>query len=1023
MYLNCHSQYSLRYGTFSVKELVLKAKMEGFEALALTDINNTTGVYDFILECREVGIKPIIGIDFRTKNHQHFVGLAQDREGFREMNELLSAVNRGEQKLPDIAPDWNHCFVIYPFGHEPEKLRSFEFIGVSGNQLNRFRQSQWYKHQDRVAILHPVTHKSIDHFGLHAVLRAIDNNILLSDLKPKDAGKRSDVMLPMNGILGQFDHFPEIIKTTRKLVDQCNFTFDFSTLKNKKTYTNTRYNDKVLLTNLALEGMVRRYGKNNKEAKSRVLHEIEIIDKLEFSGYFLITWDIVKYSMTSGFYHVGRGSGANSIVAYCLFITNICPMDLNLYFERFLNPARKSPPDFDIDWSWRTRDHILQYIFTRFDSDRTAFVATIGTFKHRSTFREIGKVFGLAKEELDTLAKNPRSHHGKTQLVRKIHTYANQLQGFPNQRSLHACGVIISEEPLTYYAAMDMPPKGFQTTQFDMYIAEEIGFEKLDILSQRGIGHINEAVDIIRENKGEEVKIERFHDFKNDPELNKRLAMGQTLGCFYIESPAMRGLLRRLRCSDYITLVAASSVIRPGVAKSGMMREYVFRHNNPDKFEYFHEVFKEQLSETYGVMVYQEDVMKIAHAFAGLDMSHADILRRGMSGKTRSKKEFLRVKEAYFRNCQERGYPEELTNEVYRQIESFAGYSFCKAHSASYSVESYQSLYLKTYYPIEFMVAVINNFGGFYRTEVYIHEARMAGAKICPPCVNRSDVYTSVQGESITLGFIHLKSVDADTQLAIVEERTQNGHYKDLFDFIERVPIGLETIQTLIFAGAFLFTGKSKSKLVIEARMILTDYKVDHDNQRLFSISSPEYSLPELPHSYVEDAYDELEIFGFPVSCSPFDLLKTEYRGSHFAKDLPRLNGQYVKMVGYLISRKNVPTTQGNMNFGTWIDVNGGYYDTTHFAKCLERFPFEGGGCYLLYGKVDVDFSFPNIIIERMAKLPFKVDPRYEDHETKKFDQQARFREDFSNTWRAPYPSEQEIGLPRKAMPIKKPEK
>ena len=1016
MYLNCHSQYSLRYGTFSIQDLVAKAKVEGMEALALTDINNTTGVYDFILECQEANIKPIIGIDFRKVNKQHFIALAMNKEGFREMNELQSRINTKSQPLPEITPAWNNCIVIYPFTQAPITLRDNEYIGVRAEELNKFMLTKWHKHQDKVVIHHPISLKTVNHFGLHAVLRAIDNNLLLSDLRKKDVGERTDYMIPREAIMGQYEQFPEIIKTTNKVIDQCNFQFDFSTPKNKKTYTNTRYNDKVLLTKLSLEGMVRRYGKNNKNAKERILKEIEIIDKLEFSGYFLITWDIIKYSMTSGHYHVGRGSGANSIVAYCLYITNICPMELNLYFERFLNPARKSPPDFDIDWSWQDRDNILQYIFTRFDSDRTAFVAAIGTFKHRSTFREIGKVFGLAKEEIDQLAKQQRASHKKTKLIQRIHSYADMMAGFPNQRSLHACGVIISEEPLTYYAALDMPPKGFQTTQFDMYIAEEIGFEKLDILSQRGIGHINDAVDIIKENRSIDVPIEEFHRFKDDPLLNERLAKGKTLGCFYIESPAMRGLLRRLQCSNYITLVAASSVIRPGVAKSGMMREYVFRHNNPTKFEYFHKVFEEQLHETYGVMVYQEDVMKIAHAFAGLNLSHADILRRGMSGKSRSKKEFLQVKDAYFQNCRDRGYPDELTQEVYRQIESFAGFSFCKAHSASYSVESYQSLYLKTYYPLEFMVAVINNFGGFYRTEVYVHEARMAGATIKPTCINTSNVLTSILEKTITLGFIHLKSIDSKIQKSIVEERENNGLYKNLYDFIERVPIGIETLQILIFAGAFSFTEKSKSKLTIEARMILTDYKVDHVNVKLFTIPSPEYDLPELPHSNIEDAYDELEIFGFPVTSSPFDLLVTDFRGSCTADDLDVMKNRKVKIVAYLISRKNVPTVRGNMHFGTWIDSKGGYFDTTHFPECLKQFPFEGGGCYLLLGKVDVDFSFPSIVIEKMARLPFIVDPRYEDHETKKFDQRKRFKEDVSNTHRKPYPSEQQIGLPRHKM-------
>ncbi len=1016
MYLNCHSQYSLRYGTLSVQELVLQASAMGIEALALTDINNTTGVYDFILECQTVGIKPVIGMDIRDGDQQLYVALARNREGFREINEMLTAHNFGQTPLLCQAPEWADVTVIYPWDHRPEILRDYEYIGVRADQLNQVRTSDWQSRQDRLVILHTVTHKSPDHFGLHAVMRAIDRNILLSDLKPEQAGKRTDYMVHRDVLLEQYAYFPEIIKTTSKMLDQCNFVFDFRTPKNKKNYTNTRYNDKVLLTKLALEGMERRYGKRRPDARQRIIHEIDIIDKLEFAGYFLITWDIVKYSMTSGYYHVGRGSGANSIVAYCLYITNTCPLDLNLYFERFLNPARKTPPDFDIDWSWQDRDQILQYVFTRFDQDRVAFVATLGTFKHRSCFREIGKVFGLAKEELDHLTRSHRRDQRNNKVVEKVQYYANLLSGYPNQRSLHACGVIISEEPLTYYAALDMPPKGFQTVQFDMYIAEEIGYEKLDILSQRGIGHINDAVQIIKDNRGETVPIEEFHTFKEDPKLNANLAAGKTLGCFYIESPAMRGLLRRLRCDNYITLVAASSVIRPGVAKSGMMREYVFRHNHPDQFEYFHEVFEDQLSETYGVMVYQEDVMKIAHAFAGLDMAHADILRRGMSGKSRSKKEFLRVKDSYFANCKARGYPETLTQEVYRQIESFAGYSFCKAHSASYSVESYQSLYLKTYYPIEFMVAVINNFGGFYRTEVYIHEARMAGATVHPPCINKSGILTSVQGTDITLGFVHISGIDAKVQQAIIDERDRQGPYEGLIDFIERINIGIETLQTLIYAGALRFTQKSKSKLVIEARMILTEYKVDHNNGRLFATAEPEYNLPELSHSFLEDAYDELEIFGFPVTCSPFELLQTDYRGSHMAKDLASYSGKRVRMVAYLISRKNVPTSQGNMNFGTWIDIEGTYFDTTHFAKCLVTYPFTGGGCYLLQGRVDVDFSFPSIVIEKMARLPFQPDPRYQDDEQKKFDQRKRFKEDFSNTWRKPYPKEQEIGLPRHKM-------
>jgi len=454
------------------------------------------------------------------------------------------------------------------------------------------------------------------------------------------------------------------------------------------------------------------------------------IDKLGFSSYFLITWDIIRYSMGRGFYHVGRGSGANSVVAYCLRITDVDPIELNLYFERFINPKRSSPPDFDIDFSWRERDEVQDYIFKRYGLKYTALLGTITTFQGRSTLRELGKVYGLPKNEIDMLVNEPENNLNESDLTRRIFHIGSLMENFPNNRSIHAGGILISEKPVNYYTALDMPPKGFQTTQWDMYVAESIGFEKIDILSQRGIGHIRESVEIIRKNRKLEIDIHRIQDFKTDEQVKKQLKSGETIGCFYIESPAMRGLLKKLRCDDYIALVAASSIIRPGVAKSGMMREYIRRFHDRESINYLHPVMKEQLEETFGVMVYQEDVLKVCHHFAGLDLADADVLRRAMSGKYRSRVEFQKIVEKFHENCNRKGYPAELTSEVWRQIESFAGYSFSKAHSASYAVESFQSLYLKSRFPLEFMVAVINNFGGFYQTWVYVNEARRCGATI-----------------------------------------------------------------------------------------------------------------------------------------------------------------------------------------------------------------------------------------------------------------------------------------------------
>jgi DNA polymerase-3 subunit alpha len=471
------------------------------------------------------------------------------------------------------------------------------------------------------------------------------------------------------------------------LLEQCSFKFDFTAVKNKKAFTGNPYDDKLLLEKLALDGWKQRYGIHNREAYDRIIKELQIIDDLRFSAYFLIAWDIVRYSISRGFYHVGRGSGANSVVAYCLKITDVCPLELDLYFERFLNPKRKAPPDFDIDYCWKDRDEVFDYIFKRYGDQYTALLGTMSTFRDRSIIRELGKVYGLPKQEIDQLIKEPDAAQNKHRISRLILATYDRLMDFPNLRSIHAGGVLISELPMTSYTALDLPPKGFPTVQFDMYQAEDIGLEKLDILSQRGIGHIKEAADIIYRNRKIKVDVHDIEAFKKDNKVREQLKSGDTIGCFYIESPAMRGLLKKLRCEDYLTLVAASSIIRPGVAKSGMMRQYIYRFHHPNDFQYLHPVMKEQLKETYGVMVYQEDVLKIGHYFGGLDLADADVLRRLMSGKNRGLHHLVEIRDKFFQHCKKQGYPQQTTDEVWRQIESFAGYSFSKAHSASYAVD------------------------------------------------------------------------------------------------------------------------------------------------------------------------------------------------------------------------------------------------------------------------------------------------------------------------------------------------
>ena len=977
MYLNCHTYYSLRYGTMSPEQLVQKVTAAGAETIALTDINNSTAIPEFAGECIKNNIKPVAGIEFRNDNELLYTGIARNNKGLRELNEFLSMRNFEKIQSPFPAPEFTESYIIYSLAKYPDrKLYDNERIGIKTNEINRLLTLP-VPDRNKLVIMHPVTFAERDDIFIHKSLRAVDNNILLSHLKPWQCAGENEFMCPPDHLRKTFSEYPGIIGNTNKLIEDCSLSFDFKSQKNKQIFSASRYDDKLLLEKLAWDGMKYRYGSQNSEAKRRIKHELEIIDKLGFSAYFLITWDIVRYSMARGFYHVGRGSGANSIVAYCLKITNVDPIDLNLYFERFINPKRSSPPDFDIDYSWKERDDVIDYIFKMYGYSHTALLGTISTFRGKSIVRELGKVHGLPKEDIDSLIDNPSAETNRNEITGIIFSTGHRIADFPNMRSIHAGGILISEEPVSCYTALDMPPKGFPTTQWDMYTAEEIGFEKLDILSQRGIGHIRESAEIILRNRSVDVDVHAIQKFKNDPEIKEFLKKGETKGCFYVESPSMRGLLQKLQCDDYTTLVAASSIIRPGVARSGMMREYIYRFHNRDKFKYLHPVMKEQLEETFGVMVYQEDVLKVCHHFAGLDLSDADTLRRAMSGKYRSKQEMKRIINKFFSNCREKGYSDELTKEVWRQIESFAGYSFSKAHSASYAVESFQSLYLKAHYPLEFMVAVINNFGGFYRTWVYVHEAKRYGATIQPPCVNKSNHKTTIYGTDIYLGFIHIMSLEDKLAQIIEENRYAEGNFKDLNDFVTRVNPGLEQVILLIRTGAFRFTGKKKAVLLWEAHMLMNKSKPE-PMKSLFSTPVKNFSLPDLEQDKLDDAYDEIELLSFPVSMTWFDMLQTSFRGEVAARDLLIYIGKKVRMVGHLVTIKYIKTIKKEwMNFGCFIDAEGSFFDTTHFPQSLKQYPFKGAGTYLILGKVVEEFGYPSIEVEKLAKLPVKPDKRY----------------------------------------------
>ena len=983
MYLNCKTVFSFQYGTFAADELVKTAVEKAVTALALTNINTTCDCWEFVKHCREYKIKPILGAEIRNDGRLLYILIATNNRGFGWINQFLSEHLMAKKDFPKPSTDYPFFengwdgFVIYPLGEKPFKdLRLNERIGIKPSEINKLFGTNWRDFEEKFVIRQPVTIQDKTYHNLHRLLRAIDKNVLLSQLPKESECGIDEIFLSPVTLMQQFRQYPFLIANTYRLMDVCKIEMEFHTDKTRKTYSGSLEGDKVLLEKLAMDGLYPRYGKKNKVALQRLQKELKIINDLGFNSYFLINYDIVRHAQSRGFYHVGRGSGANSIVAYCMGITDVDPIELNLFFERFLNPERTSPPDFDIDFSHTDRDEIMDYIFKRYGKDYVCLLGSYTTYKNDSVIRELGKVFGLPDAEIRELQK---TNMPQDDIQKLILQYGRYLVGLPSNNSVHACGMLITQEPLYSYVTLFLPPKNMATCMMDMYTAEDIGINKYDILSQRGLGHIRTALELIRRNRAVAIDIHDTHKFKKDPKVAQQIKMANTIGCFYIESPAMRHLLMKLRCDDYLTLVAASSIIRPGVAQSGMMREYIYRYHNRDKVVYLHPLFEEHLSETFGVMVFQEDVIKIAHYFAKLSLGEADILRRAMSTtKYKANNKFSLIKEKFFRNCKELGHPDSLAAEVWRQMESFAGYSFNKAHSASFAVESYMSLYLKTYYPKEFMVAVINNFGGFYSTELYFIELLKTGSNIMPPCINNSDELTNIIDNDVYVGLTHIKGLREELLQCILEERQSNGTYLHLQDFIERIDLGIKQLELLISVGAFRFTGKTKKQLLWEANSLLKKKQQATVAAAMFDEPPLSFTLPDLDDHPLDDIYDQIEILGFPL-CNPFGLADDDPAKYVAAKELKNHAGKYVTVLIYFIAHKQVPTKTGEeMYFGTFLDSNLDWVDTVHFPESAKKYPIEKSGFFKATGKVTVDFGVVSLEVTKMETVRYRA-RRYAD--------------------------------------------
>ncbi len=956
MYLNSHTYFSLRYGTLSPATLVDQARRLGLKRLALTDINNVSCASEFVSRCLESDISPVVGIEFRIADQLQVIGLARSAEGFMKLNACLTSM---PERLADIRRylgEDSEVWLIYPPDQLPLQLLGHEYCGILPAQRHLIGHGVA---EDKCVIRAPITYLPEDRL-LHEILTCIDGSLLLS--------KRPSPQTPEGFWQPQmlrklFQRFPKVIRQTDRLLDLCDNPLPHKDDRNRQAFGASAVADMVRLEQLARDGRWAKYGERHDASEQRMLTELQVIGQCGMATYFLISHDIISFARRQQIAHVGRGSGANSIVAYCLGITNVEPLGLGLLFERFLSPERIVPPDFDLDFSWQHRDHILQHIFSHYPDQHVALLGTYQRFKGRSIVREVGKVFGLNRKELETIIQHPLADHLHHPLAHDVFAIGRKLAGLPNYLSVHCGGVLIAQDPLTSTTALKQMPKGFPITHFDMHHAELLGYHKFDVLSQRALGYIEDATQTIKEQCGVTIPIDDDVVIHNDPLVSELLKSGEVIGSFYIESPAMRGLLQKAPCGTYAQLVEVSSIIRPGVAKSGMMKTYLRRANGKEQTSYLHPVFAEHLRETYGIMIFQEDVMKIAQSYAGMSLQDGEMLRRLMTGKEKSSEVLARLQHKFFQGALRLGRAASTSAEVWRQIKSFSGYAFCKAHSASYARESMQSLYLKAHYPHAFIEAVINNGGGFYRLEIYLHEARCMGLHVRPACVNRSLVLACVCGEDLYLGLRHIKGLALMTVECILQQREEFGPYKDLPDLMRRVPLTPHALYVLLRAGALAQLG---DRQVLITKAYFSWQAAPAVGQKVLFEQSVAAPLL-LDDQSLSDIYqDQYDAYGY-LLCDVFDLVPHRDRYPLRARDLARYANQPVKILGYFVIKKPVTTCDGmHMNYVTWYDQAGVFFDTVHLPDSLEQYPMVGIGIYLLEGKVKMDFGVATIKVCKM---------------------------------------------------------
>jgi DNA polymerase-3 subunit alpha len=1014
IHLHTHSYYSFLRGLPSPLELAITAADLGMPALGLTDHQSLSGAIEFHIACQQAGIQPILGLeadlgiphDMETIEPGILTLLAMDMAGWRSLCRISSSLAGDSDTLPfDQLANETSGLLCLTGGHRGAlaKLVATRQSKLAEGWLSRlselfndrlYIELQMHTQEDRELCVslttlahrmhlptvasHDIHYLKPEQAHLQQVQTAIRLIRPLNELDPTTIAPPQAEFITPQGMAERMPNFPRALEATEEIANRCQLKLPLGILHFPEIPLPEGTSGEELLRQKANAGAMRLYGHITPELKDRLEHELSVIGEYGFTSLFLIMEEILNYARQEGIPFSSRGSAASSLVAHCLGITSPDPIRLNLYFERFLNPARATPPDIDTDLCSRRRDEVIRFVYRRFGEDQVATVCTVNRFRSRSALREVAKAYGLPTEEVSSLADSlpyrwfgPSSRGSSKEdpfadLRKRYRTPTHQamfkdaaaLIGLPHHLSVHPGGVVISPGALTDLAPTQVAAKGVVITQFDLDSIERLGLVKIDLLGIRGLTVLGDVVSTIAKERptvkphpGTSVLTEILETIpREDLEVSNMVNQGRTIGCFQIESPGMRATLKEVKARSVDDIMVALSLYRPGPLTGGLKDAFVRRHLGKETTEYLHPALSTLLADTYGVILYQEQVLRLAHELAGFSLADADMLRRAMSHFDPGK-QMQTLKDKFVAGVWELNQiPEDIANRIWELMAAFAGYGFPKAHAASYAQVSWRSAWCKTHYPAFFMAAVLANWGGYYSQRIYMNEARRMGLPLRPPEVNLAErefcVKVLDRVPVLFMGLDQVKELTQRTQTAIVRKRP----FSSFTDFLSRVDPRPIEAEYLVKIGAL--EGFGTIPMLI--------HQLEHGGWQGGQLSLfPVGESVEDDWTLAQKVAAQEEILGTGVIAHPLELAEKQIAtaGALSTVDAAARLEQHVRVAGMRQTWRRSMTTRGDYIYFMSLEDLEGMLDVVISAEVYRKSKaaLSTAGPYVVEGKVDLD--------------------------------------------------------------------